>query len=140
VRMVARAHGGKDASMGAMLTLRSMKRWGTPSCWPGQPPSPDGQSERQDPATLPSLQQATATTDLRYAMERGADWAAAPHSPARFCRGKVSSTLPGGGSRPGGDRSSTTGSFPRPLTPGGACVRQAGSAARKLAHLWWWTV
>jgi hypothetical protein len=32
VRMVARAHGGKDASMGAMLTLRSMKRWGTPSC------------------------------------------------------------------------------------------------------------
>jgi hypothetical protein len=55
VRMVAQVHGGKDASLGAMLTLRSMKRWGTPSCWPGQPPSPAGQSEWQDPAASPSL-------------------------------------------------------------------------------------
>ena len=41
----------------------------------------------------------------RCAMERGADGAAAPSSPARFGRGKVSSTLPGGGSGPSGDGS-----------------------------------
>jgi len=41
-------------------------------------------------------------------VERGADRAAAPPSPGRFAHGKVSSTLPGGGSGPSGDGSGTT--------------------------------
>ena len=45
------------------------------------------------------------TEQGRCAVERGADGAAAPPSPARFGRGKVSSTLPGGGSGPSGDGS-----------------------------------
>jgi hypothetical protein len=51
-------------------------------------------------------------------VERVADGAAAPHSPASFDPGKVSSTLPGGESRPGGDRSGAAGSFPTVLNRG----------------------
>ena len=64
----------------------------------------------------------------RCAMERGADGAAAPSSPARFGRGKVSSTLPGGGSGPSGDGSGPAWSRAR----GGGRVAAVAAAAVSL--------
>jgi len=68
------------------------------------------------------------TEQGRCAVERGADGAAAPPSPARFGRGKVSSTLPGGGSGPSGDGSGPAWSRAR----GGGRVAVVAAAAVSL--------
>jgi len=110
---------------------------GAPQSWRSSPSSsaPPSIPARRPRAPLgpPALRRMVRhggeqTEQGRCAVERGADGAAAPPSPARFGRGKVSSTLPGGGSGPSGDGSGPAWSRAR----GGGRVAAVAAAAVSL--------